>query len=145
MDFNSCFNSFIQTGELICPHEIQRFSWTFQMSMIDKNPKTSDDFRCFCSIHPSLYGRQLKQQQTAERCLWCLSQHFFSILEVDLEDSEISFGEIPMTRLNSDIVWFALSSTDGLWQAKGGFSCDLKIGGSREDRFYVDWPLDRWY
>jgi len=38
--------------------------------------------------------------------------------KVDLEDSEISFGEIPMTRLNSDIVWFPLSSTDGLWQVE---------------------------
>lgn len=38
--------------------------------------------------------------------------------QVDQEDAEISFGEIPMNRLSSDIVWFPLSSTvSGLWQA----------------------------
>eukprot|EP00435_Cladocopium_sp_Y103_P041637 s104_g11.t1 len=38
--------------------------------------------------------------------------------QVDQEDSEIAFGEIPRTRLGSEIAWFPLSSTEGLWQVE---------------------------
>lgn len=38
--------------------------------------------------------------------------------EVDHEDSEIAFGDIPMTRVGSEIAWFPLSSTEGLWQVE---------------------------
>lgn len=38
--------------------------------------------------------------------------------EVDHEDSEIAFGEIPKTRLGSEIAWFPLSSSEGLWQVE---------------------------
>ncbi|CAK9110906.1 Pepsin A [Durusdinium trenchii] len=52
-------------------------------------------------------ARQLQKDRFA---VWLSKQ-------VDQEDAEISFGEIPMNRLSSDIVWFPLSSTvSGLWQ-----------------------------
>lgn len=37
--------------------------------------------------------------------------------EADFEDSEISFGNVPDSRLGSDVMWLPLSSTtSGLWQ-----------------------------
>lgn len=37
--------------------------------------------------------------------------------EADFEDSEISFGNVPESRLGSDVMWMPLSSTTtGLWQ-----------------------------
>jgi len=37
--------------------------------------------------------------------------------EADFEDSEISFGNVPESRLGSDVMWLPLSSTtSGLWQ-----------------------------
>ena len=138
MDFNSCFNSFIQTGELIRSHEIQRFSWTFQMSMIDKNSETSDDFRCCCSIHPSLYGKQFKQQQTAENM-------FIPAFFLHFAGGSGRLGDF-LWRNSHDAIELRhrLVSIVFHWRplaGKGG-ARDLKIGGSREDRFYVDRPLD---